>query len=214
VICAASATAPDRDACRRFRRAQSSAMRATRRIPLPLSRRREALCSSAATRKRRPASDWIRPAGCDLSVFASQRRSWPVCWRALRWRWRSGLSHSPGAGGSITPARVDEIWRIAEGHGIGLPPLFNLEGLVSVREWHRNFTDERWTTGPSRTPELLFGMSWEDPESDRQALQSGQAMRLSPSVRADAIRSVCSSKIQGAFLRVDINPCQSASAGV
>ena len=43
--------------------------------------------------------------------------------------------------GSITPARVDEIWRIADGHGIGLPPLFNREGLVSVpsmaQELHR-----------------------------------------------------------------------------
>ena len=43
--------------------------------------------------------------------------------------------------GSITPARVDEIWRIAEGHGIGLPPLFSREGLVSVprvaQELHR-----------------------------------------------------------------------------
>jgi len=34
--------------------------------------------------------------------------------------------------GSITPERVDEIWRIADSHGIGLPPLFNGEGLVSV----------------------------------------------------------------------------------
>jgi predicted amino acid dehydrogenase len=34
--------------------------------------------------------------------------------------------------GSITPARVDEIWKIAKGHGIGLPPLFNRDGLVNV----------------------------------------------------------------------------------
>lgn len=34
--------------------------------------------------------------------------------------------------GSITPERVEEIWSIAEKHGIGLPPLFNGEGLVTV----------------------------------------------------------------------------------
>jgi fatty aldehyde-generating acyl-ACP reductase len=43
--------------------------------------------------------------------------------------------------GSITPQRVDEIWRIAAEHGIGLPPLFNGDGLVSVpavtRELHQ-----------------------------------------------------------------------------
>jgi fatty aldehyde-generating acyl-ACP reductase len=43
--------------------------------------------------------------------------------------------------GAITPARVDEIWRIAVSHGIGLPPLFNGEGLVTVpqvaQELHR-----------------------------------------------------------------------------
>ena len=33
--------------------------------------------------------------------------------------------------GAITPQRVDEIWSIAQSHGIGLPPLFNAEGLVS-----------------------------------------------------------------------------------
>ncbi len=36
--------------------------------------------------------------------------------------------------GSITPQRVDEIWRIATKHGIGLPPLFNSDGLVSIPE--------------------------------------------------------------------------------
>jgi fatty aldehyde-generating acyl-ACP reductase len=36
---------------------------------------------------------------------------------------------SKGRGG-ITPERVDEIWRIAQRHGIGLPPLFNSEGVV------------------------------------------------------------------------------------
>jgi fatty aldehyde-generating acyl-ACP reductase len=32
--------------------------------------------------------------------------------------------------GLITPERVEEIWRIAVKHGIGLPPLFNGDGLV------------------------------------------------------------------------------------
>jgi predicted amino acid dehydrogenase len=32
--------------------------------------------------------------------------------------------------GRITPPRVDEIWRIAQNHGIGLPPLFNANGPV------------------------------------------------------------------------------------
>jgi fatty aldehyde-generating acyl-ACP reductase len=32
--------------------------------------------------------------------------------------------------GNITPQRVDEIWTIAQKHGIGLPPLFNGAGLV------------------------------------------------------------------------------------
>lgn len=32
--------------------------------------------------------------------------------------------------GLITPRRVEEIWQIAQKHGIGLPPLFNEEGLV------------------------------------------------------------------------------------
>jgi predicted amino acid dehydrogenase len=32
--------------------------------------------------------------------------------------------------GRITPQRVEEIWQIALKHGIGLPPLFNADGLV------------------------------------------------------------------------------------
>jgi fatty aldehyde-generating acyl-ACP reductase len=32
--------------------------------------------------------------------------------------------------GLITPRRVDEIWQIAQKHGIGLPPLFNSKGSV------------------------------------------------------------------------------------
>jgi fatty aldehyde-generating acyl-ACP reductase len=32
--------------------------------------------------------------------------------------------------GSITPQRVEEMWRIAQKHGIGLPPLFNGERLM------------------------------------------------------------------------------------
>jgi fatty aldehyde-generating acyl-ACP reductase len=35
--------------------------------------------------------------------------------------------------GLITPQRVDEIWHIAQKHGIGLPPLFNGVGLVELR---------------------------------------------------------------------------------
>ena len=34
--------------------------------------------------------------------------------------------------GRIVPERVDEIWQIAQRHGIGLPPLFNSEGLVKA----------------------------------------------------------------------------------
>ncbi len=41
--------------------------------------------------------------------------------------------------GAITPERVDEIWRIAQGHGIGLPPLFNREGLVSIPRMVQEF---------------------------------------------------------------------------
>jgi predicted amino acid dehydrogenase len=32
--------------------------------------------------------------------------------------------------GLITPQRVDEIWQIAQRHGVGLPPLFNREGRL------------------------------------------------------------------------------------
>jgi fatty aldehyde-generating acyl-ACP reductase len=32
--------------------------------------------------------------------------------------------------GYITPQRVEDIWQIAQKHGIGLPPLFNAAGLV------------------------------------------------------------------------------------
>jgi len=35
--------------------------------------------------------------------------------------------------GLITPSRVDEIWKIAQNHGIILPPLFNAEGPVEER---------------------------------------------------------------------------------
>ena len=34
--------------------------------------------------------------------------------------------------GQIVPERVAEIWQIAQRHGIGLPPLFNSEGLVEA----------------------------------------------------------------------------------
>jgi fatty aldehyde-generating acyl-ACP reductase len=34
--------------------------------------------------------------------------------------------------GLITPRRVEEIWRIAQRHGIGLPPLFNSQGPVEA----------------------------------------------------------------------------------
>ena len=35
-----------------------------------------------------------------------------------------------GGRGRITPQRIQEIWEIAQKHGIGLPPLFNRDGPV------------------------------------------------------------------------------------
>jgi predicted amino acid dehydrogenase len=46
--------------------------------------------------------------------------------------------------GLITPQRVDEMWRMARRHGIGLPPLFNGEG--SVEESLQSFRAGRGTS--------------------------------------------------------------------
>ena len=114
--------------------------------------------------------------------------------------------------GLITPQRVEEMWQIAQKHGIGLPPLFNGEGLVEEemaslrRKVPRMKSAEK---GQVEFPELLFGMSWEDPESDRRALriQPGEVVVTIGSGGCNTFDLLLEDP--GRIFAVDINPCQS-----
>ena len=63
--------------------------------------------------------------------------------------------------------------------------------------------------GQVELPELLFGMSWEDPESDRQALQirPGDALITIGSGGCNTFSLLLENP--GRIFAVDINPCQS-----
>src|SRR5580700_5691711 len=63
--------------------------------------------------------------------------------------------------------------------------------------------------GQVEFPELLFGMSWEDPESDQRALriQPGEVLVTIGSGGCNTFEMLLEDP--GTILAVDINPCQS-----
>ena len=63
--------------------------------------------------------------------------------------------------------------------------------------------------GQVEFPELLFGMSWEDPESDRRALQiqPGETIVTIGSGGCNTFELLLENP--GRIFAVDINPCQS-----
>ena len=68
--------------------------------------------------------------------------------------------------------------------------------------------------GQVELPELLFGMSWEDSESDRKALQlrPGDALVTIGSGGCNTFSLLLEDP--GRLFAVDINPCHSHFAGV
>ena len=135
-----------------------------------------------------------------------------ACWRESLLAMDQRFEPFSQGRGQITPQRVEEMWRMAQKHGIGLPPLIN--GAGSGGRKHaplkaRSLTMKSAEKGQVEFPELLFGMSWEDPESDRRALriQPGDAIVTIGSGGCNTFEFLLEDP--GRIFAVDINPCQS-----